>query len=153
MVKINCDLCGRTEEKIQDAIIEGVELSVCTDCSKFGKVIGPKSPPVEKQFRKFPVKEEKLQSLIENYPDAIRKGRELLGLTQRDFAMKINEKESTIHKIETGSLQPELSLVSKLENFLGISLLEDIGKKPELVKRKPEAGMTFGDFIKITSKK
>lgn len=153
MVKINCDLCGRTEENIQDAIIEGVELSVCPDCSKFGKVIGSRKPPVEKQFRKFPVKEEKLQSLVENYADSIRKGRELLGLTQRDFAMKINEKESTIHKIETGSLQPELSLVRKLENFLGISLLEDIAKKPESVKRKPEAGMTFGDFIKITSKK
>jgi len=132
------------------ALIEGVELNVCAGCSKFGKVIAP----IKKQIYKEPIKkavpeEEKIELLIDNYADVIKKKRESLGLTQKDFANKLNEKESIIHKIEVGAFVPTLSLARKLEKLLEVKLIEEYKKEHEPLKRKREEGFTLGDFIKL----
>lgn len=150
MIRINCELCGKVEERLHRALIEGVELNVCNDCSKFGKVLAP----TKKSFTKIPIKkiedkEEKIELLAENYAEIIKKKRESMGLTQKDFANKLNEKESTIHKIETGVLEPSLALAKKLEKILGVRLIKEYQEKHEIFKRKKTEGFTLGDFIKV----
>lgn len=152
MIKINCDLCGKVDERLNRALIEGVELNVCSGCSKFGKVIGQ----VKKFFPKKEIKKvaiglkvEKIELLVENYADIIKKKRESIGLSQKDFALKINEKESIIHKIETGNFEPSLALAKKLEKILGVKLTEEHEERHEIVKKRREEGFTLGDFIKI----
>ena len=98
-------------------------------------------------------KEESAELLVENYPDIIKKKRESMGLSQKDFANRINEKESIIHKIEIGAFEPQLSLARKLEKILGIKLVEEHLEKHETFKRKREEGFTLGDFIKTNNKK
>lgn len=149
MIRINCDLCGKVEERLHRAIIEGVELNVCSGCSKFGKVLSTKEIFSKKTIVKAEPKEEKIELLVENYADIIKKKRESMGLTQKDFANKINEKETTIHKIETGTLTPPLPLAKKLEKILGIKLIEEYLEKQESFKRAKAEGFTLGDFIKI----
>lgn len=152
MIKINCDLCGKTEERLSRALIEGVELNVCPACSKFGEVLAPvKKFVLKSPSRKAPVeeKEEKIELLVEGYADIIKKKRELIGLTQKDFAKKINEKESIVHKIETGIFEPSLSFAKKLEKALGVKLIEEHEEKHEAIKRKKFEGFTLGDFIKL----
>lgn len=130
-------------------LIEGVELSVCSGCSKFGKVLAHvKSHAAIEPIRKQ-AKEEKIELLVENYAEIIRKRRESLGLTQRDFAGKINEKEATIHKIETKALEPSLALAKKLEKALGVKLVEEHEEKPKPFKKRSIESFTLGDFIKI----
>lgn len=152
---MNCDLCGKTEESLFKAIIEGVELDVCSNCGKFGKILASAHrPSAKEQHRQFikrheEQKEEKIMLLIEDYSGVIKKRRESIGLTQKDFANMINEKESIIHKIETGSFEPQLALAKKLERVLGIKLVEEHQEKHESFKRKKEEGFTLGDFIKI----
>ena len=154
MIKINCDLCGKLEENLVKALIEGVELEVCQACGRFGKIISPvKRPSPKEQHMQFlkraePKHEEKFQLLVENYPELIRKKRESTGISQKDFALKINEKESIVHKIETGSFEPQLSLAKKLERILGIKLIEEHEEKHEQMRVKKEEGFTLGDFIK-----
>lgn len=155
MIKINCDLCGKSAENLSRAIIEGVELEVCSDCSKFGKVIAHVKRPSAKEQAKLLRKEtqqdseEKIELIVEGYSDLIKKRREAMGLTQKDFALKINEKESTIHHIETGSFEPPLNLAKKLERFLGLKLVEQHEEKHSPMKRGREMGFTLGDFINI----
>ena len=149
MIKINCELCGKTEEKLFRALIEDVELNVCQDCSKFGKILGPIRREVQKQIKKIEPQEEKIELLVENYADLIRKKRESMGLTQKDFANKLNEKESTIHKLETGAFEPSLALAKKLEKLLGVKLVEEYTEKSEGIKRKKGESFTLGDFIKL----
>ena len=155
MIKINCDLCGKIEDGLNRALIEMVELNVCSACSKFGKVLEPvhRLSPKEqhKQFQKkmqIQEKEEKVELLIEDYAETIKKKRESLGLTQKEFAKNLNEKESTMHKIETGALEPSLELAKKLEKVLGIKLIEEHLERHEIFKRGKEEGFTLGDFIK-----
>ena len=152
---MNCDLCGRIVEGLTRTLIEGIELEVCSDCTKFGKVIASVHRPSPKeQHMKFMEKnkaleaEDKVELLVENYAEIIKKKRESIGLSQKDFANKINEKESIVHKIETGNFEPELTLAKKLEKTLGIKLIEQHQEKHEAAKRKKDDGFTLGDFIK-----
>lgn len=151
MITINCDLCGKIDEMLNRTLIEGIELNVCSGCSKFGKVIGQVKKPVLKEPKKIlkvEGKEEKIELIVENYPEIIKRKRELMGLSQKDFANVINEKESTIHHVETGSFEPPISLAKKLEKTLGIRLIEEYEEKPEGFRKKKEKGFTLGDFIK-----
>ena len=152
MIKINCDLCGKIDNRLNRAIIEGVELNVCSDCSKFGKVLSPVKKPIIKEAKKLkiPEVEDKIEILVENYPELIKKRREVMGLSQKGFALKINEKESLLHKIETGHFTPTIALARRLEKILGVKLVEEIEETHELQgKKKREEGFTLGDFIKI----
>lgn len=151
MIKINCDLCGKVDERLNRTLIEGVELNVCSACSKFGKVLAPVKKFAPKSYaRKVPIEEEeKIELLVEGYADIIKKKRELMGLTQTDFAKKINEKESIIHKIETGVFEPSLALAKKLEKALGVKLIEEREEKHEAFKKRKIEGFTLGDFINV----
>ena len=156
MIEINCDLCGKSIENLNKAIIEGVELEVCQDCSKFGKVVSPvkRLSPKEQhkqilQREKIEQKEEKIELLVEEYAEIIKKKRESMGLSQKDFANKLNEKESVIHKIETGTFEPPLYLARKLEKLLGIKLIEEHEERHEHLKANKEEGFTLGDFINV----
>ena len=154
---MNCDLCGKTEENLNKALIEGVELDVCPACSKFGKIIAPVrrySPKeqhkmVQRAQQNAVRKEEKIELLVENYAEIIKKRRESMGLSQKDFALKLNEKESTIHHVETGTFEPPLGMAKKLEKFLGIKLVEEHEEKHDKIKKSRDAGFTLGDFIKV----
>jgi len=153
VIKINCDLCGKVDEQLNRTLIESVELTVCGACSKFGKILAPvkRYSPKEqhRMIQKAGQKEEKIEILVENYADLIKKKRESMGLSQKDFASKLNEKESMIHHIETGTFEPTLEMARKLERILGIKLVEEHEEKHQMQKTKREEGFTLGDFIKI----
>ncbi len=153
VIMINCDLCGKVEDRLNTALIEGVKLDVCAACSKFGKVIAtvqrPSAKEQHRQYKQQEAKEEKIEILVDNYADLIKKRRESMGLTQKDFAYKVNEKESIIHKIETGNFIPTLLLARKLEKVLGVKLIEEYHEERGTLKRKKEEGFRLGDFIKM----
>ena len=108
-------MCGTETEGLFKTNIEGSELNVCENCSKFGKVI---SEVRIKEIKPKKVKEDKTYGpeneivfvIVEDYAEKIRKRREELGLKQEDFAKKINEKQALIHKIETGHFEPSVEL-------------------------------------------
>ena len=147
---MNCDMCGKYEERLFRTLIEDVELNVCSACSRFGKVIRAIGMPAKVLPKKAyeEEKEEKIALIVEGYADLIKRAREEKNIGQGDFALKLNEKESTMHKIETGHLEPNMALARKLEKFLGIKLVEEIEEKHEKSKRKENVGFTLGDFIK-----
>lgn len=150
---MNCDLCGKTSESLAKAIIEGVQLDVCNECAKFGKVISPPKRPSPKEqhmhIQKREERTEKSELIVDNYPEIIKKKRESMGLTQKDFATRINEKETVVSKMESGSLTPSLPLARKLERFLGVKLIGEYKETHEPAKAARHQGYTLGDFIKI----
>ena len=50
--------------------------------------------------------------------------RKLKGLTQEEFANKLNQKASVVHKMERGEFKPSLEMAKKLEGLLNITLIE-----------------------------
>src|SRR3989344_2337696 len=109
----NCEICGEERDLVK-AIVEGSLLDVCEECSKFGNtIVVKKIQREEKPIRKTTT--EIINIISPEYPKLIKESREKLGLKQKDLALKLNEKESLIHKLETGSMQPTILLARKLE--------------------------------------
>lgn len=153
-----CDLCGKQGELFR-AKIEGSELTVCGNCSKYGKVLGyatsftQKDSQINKQVSQKPVIKEPEEFILTNYSELIRKKREQLKLNQEDFAKLLNEKLSILHKIETNNFEMPLDQAKKFEKILHIKLVE-VFKEPDVkIIGQKKDGFTLGDFIKIKPKK
>ena len=147
-----CDMCG-SPGKLFRTIVEGTELSVCQECSRFGKVVGviELTRPIAKAKSEEP-ETEVMELLVEDYAEKIRKKRESLGLNQDEFAKKLNEKESLIQKIESGHFEPSIGLAKKISRILQIKLVEEYEERHEKQPRPKVEGFTLGDFIKIKEK-
>ncbi len=149
-----CDMCGKKTELMFRTLIEGVEISVCEQCSSFGKVLRQvkleqQRPAVKKQIAETKQEPELIDVIVEDYAELIRKAREKLNLKQEELALKINERESLIQNVERGKIKPSLNLARKFEKFLNIKLIETFeDSKTDVQKIKGEA-MTVGDLIKI----
>lgn len=149
-----CDLCGRETELVQ-AEIEGTEMSVCRACAQYGTIKSPqipkKAPAIRKSFHKKPTHEpalEVIETIIPDYPKKIRQAREKLGLNQEDFAKKLNIKESLIHKMETGSFEPNLNLAKKLGKKLKINLIQKTQEEEVALPKTSSDEVTIADLIK-----
>ncbi len=150
---MNCDLCGKETELLR-ALVEGTELTICGSCVKYGKVIGRVKAPVEgkKQEKKALPAEETIEVVASNFGELLKRKREELGLNQPDFAKKIAEKESMLHKLETGAIRPTLERARELERMLGLKLVEELKDEPVLQQKSKDV-MTLGDFVKIKTGK
>lgn len=152
-------MCG-AEEKLFKAEVEGTILEVCKNCAKFGKIIGPvkegerKKEEREKKIERRVMPERELMQLINpDYSEIIKKKREKLGLKQEELAKKIAEKESLIHKIESGQFEPGMDLARKLEKFLNIKLIEQHEEVKIDLGEKRGGPATLGDVVVIKKKK
>jgi putative transcription factor len=168
---LRCEVCGRKiYGKPYRVIIEEAKLTVCTECSKHGKIIWeeepqpkttmPKTqtavPPLKIQSKK-PVATtvDTTQELVENFHIKIRQAREKLGISHEDLGKKINEKVSLLRKIETGKMTPDNLLVTKLEHTLKIKLLAPTSEEKISQLKIPKSAsreLTLGDLIKLDKK-
>jgi putative transcription factor len=152
-------MCG-SENRLYKAELEGSVLNVCKHCSKYGKIVGNvhdkrfiekrhKRREKEKQSR-GPISDSQLiEAIVEDFAKIIKEKRESLDLKQEDFAKKINEKTSIIHKLETGHFEPSIKLARKIEKFLRVTLVEQTTGKADPIEKTRSDSFTLGDFIKV----
>ncbi len=147
---MQCDMCGK-DDKLYLTKIEGTELNVCRNCSRFGVVIS--KPPREKVKvkPKKPKKEEPeiIETIVENFNTLIKNKREELGLKQEELSAKLAERTSLLQKMESGHFTPSLQMARKIEKSLGIKLIEKIEDKPGPTGKKASKNLTIGDVIKL----
>lgn len=120
---------------------------LCKNCSKYGRVIAKQQRPAPVQ-QKTGVQKEHVVIIVDGYGRLVKNAREKRGLKQEELAMKISEKESDIHAIESERREPSVALARKLERFLGITLVEEediaIGGK----EKSSSSELTLGDMLK-----
>jgi putative transcription factor len=142
---MECDICGKETNIIYVVEVEGAVMNVCAECSKGKKVIDKIDlSKQEKKVAKAKEEKEKESEIIEHYGEAIRKAREKLGLPLNVLAERINEKESTLLRIEEEKTLPTDKIVKKLEKELGVKLLEEKKEEPT-VHLKPDEPITLWD--------
>ena len=160
---MQCELCGaEIRGQPKTVRIEGAELRVCMPCSRYGVEVQqkrapeprpqaptggrPQAPPPRRHRRDLFDRME--GDIAEDYADRIRKARMARGLSQKQLALEIMEKEMLIRKIEKSDLVPEEELRKKLEKALGISLLDtDSGEVKG--QKGSRVATTFGDIISL----
>ena len=142
-----CDICGRKTEKEYVVEIEEAQMHVCERCAKGMTPIEiidhsqNKNAKQESKVINHAFSEED-NDIANDYGSIIKNAREKAGLTNKDLAIRINEKESLIARIERNQLVPEERVAKKLEKLLGIKL--EIGTKQE------ESRRTFGKNEPLT---
>ena len=146
--------------------VEGAELQVCSKCEKFGTEVqqvrrtdlirpsqarpGAAKVPVTSPsaYRKRDLFDYMEGDIVEDYADRIRKARIEKGLSQKDLAMQMKEKEHLIQKIENSDLIPEENVRKKLEKVLEIRLVDAPVDETEK-KVQSKLAPTLGDLTVI----
>lgn len=150
-----CELCGRIDDNLVDAVVEGAMLSVCRRCIRFGHVLPIQKPDIQQIHKREilleQIKEpEIIEILVPDYPQKVQQARENLNLKQEELALKIAEKLSVIHQIESGHLKPSFFLAKKLENFLKIKLIQKYKEEEQPKKiNLSDSNLTIGDILKL----
>ena len=107
-----CELCGK-DDFLSTVLIEDAPLSVCQQCSRYGKEKIPIAKnPIRKPLLIFTKPELKLG---DNFSETIRSKREKMGLNMAEFSTYLNERESIVSKWQSGLMKPSLELAKKLE--------------------------------------
>lgn len=148
---MDCELCGR-EDTLVNAIVEGSPLRVCRNCASYGHVIALEKHPEEirEEKRKQARLELPAEIIADDYGEKIKKARENLKLTQQELALRLAEKESIIHKLESYYLEPSIDLARKLEKALNIKLVYEREEAKESKKINfKDSSVTIGDIIKM----
>lgn len=160
-MSIQCEMCGGTIQGPSKTVrVEGAELIVCAQCARYGtEVQRPSRPeprkgsptriataaPARRSRDVFDLIE---GEIVDDYGERIRTARMEKGLSQKDLAMQLKEKELLIKKIEKGDLIPEDDVRRKLEKALGIRLI-DTPEEDESVRRGGKVVPTLGDVISL----
>ena len=161
-------MCGETIRGPPRLIrVEGAELQVCSRCEKYGTAVqqprrtdirrpapaGPAgrgaAPVPSATYRKRDMFDYMEGEIVDDYADRIRHAREAKGLSQKDLALQMMERELLVKKIEKGELVPEEAVRKKLEKVLGIRLLESVASDDEKKKAKDVLAPTLGDVTII----
>jgi len=165
---MQCEMCGETIRGTAKLVrVEGAELQVCTKCEKFGTEVqqvrrtdiarpGTAAPRpgrtpttvVPADRRKRDLFDYMEGEIVEDYAARIRKARMDKGLSSKDLAMQIKEREHLIKKIENSELIPEEDVRKKLEKILEIRLID--APLQEAEKKVPSTlTPTLGDLTII----
>ncbi len=162
-------MCGETIRGTPKLVrVEGAELSVCSKCEKFGTEVQQVRRTDMRAIQKgaaarpapapagggVPVRYKRDMfdfmegEIVDDYAARIKRARMEKGLSQKDLAMQMKEKEHLIRKIENSDLIPEEDVRKKLEKVLEIRLIDSAvtdDEKKVLNKLTP----TLGDLTVI----
>jgi putative transcription factor len=157
-------MCGaESKVPLKRVRIEGAELSVCASCARYGTELhgaakspaapagrptGSYQPNVVQPRRSRDLFDNLGGDLVDDYADRIRTARLKLGISQKDLALAMMEKELLIKKIEKGELIPEEDVRKKLEKELNIKLIEASSSESQDF-HPSKMTTTMGDVIKI----
>ena len=166
---MRCEVCGREIlGSPQRRIIEGAKLTVCSRCASFGTSDwAPGRPTPTKtssrsQLTSMPAARPRMRNdvesveqleLIEDYGTQIRKARQKLGLSEKDLAKKMQEKDSVIKNLEKMELTPDNKLITKIRKYLGLDIVEHTDVSKSQILAKPTGAKTIGDMLRMDSEK
>ena len=164
---MQCEMCGETIRGAPKLVrVEGAELQVCSKCEKYGtevqqvrrtdlvrptvsKAGGARGPAAASSaYRKRDMFDYIEGDIVDDYHERIKRARLDMGLSQKDLALQMKEKEHLIQKIENHDLIPEENVRKKLEKVLGIRLID--APETEIEKKVPGSlAPTLGDLTII----
>jgi putative transcription factor len=150
---VTCEVCGTNKTKLLRASIEGTQMNVCEGCASYGKVLY--TPELKPKIREVMVSKtpEIEERVVDNFGAIVKNAREKTGLTQEEFAKKLNERLSIMRAIENREQMPDLKLAAKLEKELGVVLIEEVSDETPVSEKTQSKEVTLGDMIKIKKRK
>jgi putative transcription factor len=158
---MQCEMCGNDAE-LKKTKIEGAVLKVCEECQEAGEVMETSSSSSSSRSTSRSTSTSKRRSkpkgqqeeLVGDYDTRVKQAREEKDLSIEELADRLNEKESVIHRIESGKLKPDKSLAKKIESKLGLDLYEELSDVDYEARSgsSNDGGATIGDVADVRRK-
>lgn len=144
-----CDMCG-AEKRLVDAVVEGSIMHLCENCCRFGRSVEIKRPrPQQEAYPHRLFLEETREMVLAEAPSLIRQEREKREMNQQVLAHSLGEKQSWIHKIESGQVTLTTAQAKVFERFLDIKLTEQSTDSKAIPLSTQEKNMTIGDLLNL----
>ncbi len=141
-----CDLCGARSDRSFIVEIEGASMRVCDSCSKLSKNAREhrikKPKPVGRT-------KETVYVTVPNFGSLVRDIRVKMGMSSKEFASELDEKESLIKNLEAKEIEPSLKLSDKFYSRFGVKLVEVYEQSAPTAKRRDRKTLTFGDVVEV----
>ena len=154
-----CEMCGTESASLETRKVSGSVLRLCSSCGEMGsqtsfrESIGHRAYVAQalekrKQRERYEDIETDEYVLVSNYGSMVRRAREKKGLDHASLASKISEKKSILTSVEAGNMKPNEKLIKKLENSLGIKLVEKVEVESAPSSNQSSKALTMGDLLK-----
>ena len=159
-----CEMCGTESASLETRKVSGSVLRLCSSCGEMGsqtsfrESIGHRAYVAQalekrKQRARYEDIEPDEYVLVSNYGSMVRRAREKKGLDHASLASKISEKKSILTSVEAGNMKPNEKLIKKLENSLGIKLVEKVEMEATPSSNQSSKALTMGDLLKQAMEK
>jgi uncharacterized protein (TIGR00270 family) len=150
VIVLECEVCGANTHDLVDADFGGSVLLSCPRCRAGKKVFEKKEPSESFAGKKIAFAQKELSefSPVLGFGAKIRNAREGMGLTHKELAEKLFEKETTIRKVEGEKFPLSRALAQKLENFFSIELSLQPENNESDLSTEETGCFTLGDFVK-----
>ena len=159
-----CEMCGIESASLDTRKVSGSVLRLCSSCGEMGsqtsfrESIGHRAYVAQalekrKQRERYEDIEPEEYDLVSNYGSVVRRAREKKGLDHASLASKISEKKSILTSVEAGNMKPNEKLIKKLENSLGIKLVEKVEVESAPRSNQSSKALTMGDLLKQAMEK
>ena len=159
-----CEMCGTESASLETRKVSGSVLRLCSSCGEMGsqtsfrESIGHRAYVAQalekrKQRERYEDIEPDEYVLVSNYGSMVRRAREKKGLDHASLASKISEKKSILTSVEAGNMKPNEKLIKKLENSLGIKLVEKVEVESAPRSNQSSKALTMGDLLKQAMEK
>ena len=159
-----CEMCGTESASLETRKVSGSVLRLCSSCGEMGsqtsirESIGHRAYVAQalekrKQRERYEDIEPDEYVLVSNYGSMVRRAREKKGLDHASLASKISEKKSILTSVEAGNMKPNEKLIKKLENSLGIKLVEKVEVESAPSSNQSSKALTMGDLLKQAMEK
>ena len=159
-----CEMCGIESASLDTRKVSGSVLRLCSSCGEMGsqtsfrESIGHRAYVAQalekrKQRERYEDIEPDEYVLVSNYGSMVRRAREKKGLDHASLASKISEKKSILTSVEAGNMKPNEKLIKKLENSLGIKLVEKVEVESAPISNQSSKALTMGDLLRQAMEK
>ena len=144
-----CDMCG-AEKRLVDTVVEGSLMHLCEKCCRFGRSVEIKRPiPSQESHPHRLFLEETRETVLADASSLIRREREKRDMNQQALAHSLGEKQSWIHKIESGQVTLTTAQAKVFERFLDVKLTEQTTDSKAIPLSTQEKNMTIGDRLNL----
>ena len=159
-----CEICGTESASLETRKVSGSVLRLCSSCGEMGsqtsfresidhRAYVAQALEKRKQRERYEDIEPDEYVLVSNYGSMVRRAREKKGLDHASLASKISEKKSILTSVEAGNMKPNEKLIKKLENSLGIKLVEKVEVESAPSSNQSSKALTMGDLLKQAMEK
>lgn len=159
---MECEMCGSTVGT-RRYMVDGTVMNLGLCCGKYGEALESGKAPVGSKAavqqglerragrsQSRDIYQGDTMDLVSDFGARIRNAREKRGWDHANLGDKVSARVPQLRHIESGQLRPSDTLAKKLEQALGITLMEKVEGPAAVggVKKASGKGLTIGDLLK-----